>query len=126
MKIRTVNYLLVAAFFALTSVATTRAVDPPVAGEVPPENQKDMQQQVSGTIAAIDVSARIVRVSGPFANKTFKVDSDTQIVISRMPEARLSDLKAGDQVDISYHEQDGALVATHITRIEAKPPPAEK
>ncbi len=43
MKIRTLNYLLVAAFFALTPVATTRAVDPPVAGEVPPRKPKDMQ-----------------------------------------------------------------------------------
>jgi hypothetical protein len=65
-------------------------------------------------------------VSGPFANKIFKVSADAQIVISRMPEAKLIDLKAGDPVNISYHEENSALVATHITRVEAKPPPVEK
>ncbi len=126
MKTRTVRYLLVAALFALTPVASTRAVDPPSSGEVPPENQKDMQQESSGTITTIDVAARIIRLSGAFPIKTFKVSPDAQIVISVMPEARLNDLKTGDQINVSYHEQDGALVATHITRAEAKPPPAEK
>jgi hypothetical protein len=126
MKSRALGYLLVIAVLGLTTVASTRAMDPPSPGEVPPENQKDMQQEVSGTIATIDVSARIIRISGTFPTKTFKVSPDVQIVISQMPEARLNDLKTGDQVDVSYHEQDGALVATHITRAEAKPPPVEK
>jgi Cu/Ag efflux protein CusF len=109
---------------ALTPVATTHA-DAPLPGETPPGAQKQIEQEISGTISAIDVSARIIRLSGAFANKTFKVGPYAQIVISRIPEARLNDLKVGDQVDISYHEQDGAFVASHITRVESKPPPAE-
>jgi hypothetical protein len=126
MKTRTVSYLLVVVLFALAPVATTRAVDPPVAGEAPPENQKQMEEEVSGAIAAINVSTRTIKVSGAFANKTFKVSRDAQIVISRIPKARLNDLKDGDPVDVSYRERDGALVATHIIRVEAKPPPIKK
>jgi len=124
MKTRAVSYLLAAAVLVLAPVATTRAGEPPSPGEVPPENQKHLEQEVSGTISAIDVSAKIIRLNGAFANKIFKVSPDAQIVVSRAPEARLNDLKVGDQVDISYHEQDGAFVATHITRVEA--PPVEK
>src|SRR5580698_2658924 len=104
MKSRALGYLLVIAVVGLTPVTSTRAVDPPSAGEVPPENQKDMQEEVSGTIATIDVAARIIRVSGAFPTKTFKVSPDIQIVISQMPEARLNDLKTGDQINVSYHE----------------------
>jgi hypothetical protein len=125
MKNRAATLFLVVSF-ALAPVATIRADDAPVPGEVPPENQKHLEQEVSGLITAIDVSARIVRLSGVFANKAFKVSPDAEIVISGIPAARLNDLKSGDQVNVSYHEQDGAFVATHITRVESKPPPAEK
>ena len=124
MNSRTNKYWLVVVALALTPVAATRA-DAPLPGETPPGAQKQIEQEVSGTISAMDVSARIIRLSGAFANKTFKVGPDAQIVISRIPEATLNDLKVGDQVDISYHEQDGAFVASHITRVESKPPPAE-
>ena len=124
MNSRTNKYWLVVVALALTAVTATRA-DAPLAGETPPGAQKQIEQEVSGTISAIDVSARIIRLSGAFANKIFKVSPDAQIVVSRVPEARLNDLKVGDQVDISYHEQDGAFVATHITRVESKPLPGE-
>ena len=123
MNSRTNKYWLVVVALALTPVAATRA-DAPLPGETPPGAQKQIEQEVSGTISAIDVSARIIRLNGAFANKIFKVSPDAQIVVSRVPEATLNDLKVGDQVDISYHEQDGAFVATHITRVEA--PPVEK
>ena len=123
MKSRTLRYLRVVIVLALAPIASARA-DSLSPGEIPPENQKHLEQEVSGTISAIDVSARIIRLNGAFANKIFKVSPDAQIVVSRVPEARLNDLKVGDQVDISYHEQDGAFVATHITRVEA--PPVQK
>jgi len=124
MNSRTNKYWLVVVALALTPVATTRA-DAPLPGETPPGAQKQIEQEISGTISAIDVSARIIRLNGPFANKIFRVSPDAQIAISRVPEARLNDLKVGDQVDVSYHEQDGALTATHITKVESKPPPGE-
>ena len=125
MNSRIVSYFMVVVVLALAPLLMARA-DAPPPDQAPPETQKPMDQEVSGTIGAIDISARIVKLSGTFANKTFKVSPDAQIVISRIPEARLDDLKAGDPVDVSYHEKDGALVATHITRVEQKPPPVEK
>ena len=93
---------------------------------VPPEIQRPLDNTVSGPISGIDASTRILKLSGAFANKIFKVNREAKVVISTMPEAKLEDLKVGDQVEVSYQEKDGVFLVSHITKVEAIAPPATK
>ncbi len=112
---------------ALLTVQLFQAyADDPATSPVPPEIQRPLDQTTSGAISGIDASTRVLKLGGAFANKIFKVSPEAKIVISTVPEAKLEDLKVGDQVEVSYQEKDGVFLVSHITKVEAIAPPATK
>ena len=67
----------------------------------------------SGTISAIGESSLTVQGAGD-DHRVFQVASDTTIVAGGNPNAKLSDLKVGDKVAVSYTEEGRTLVAHRI------------
>jgi Cu/Ag efflux protein CusF len=87
---------------ALVSLSGTLATDVP-------------RKAYSGTVSAIDTSAPSLTVQGAnAASRMFQVTSTTTIVTAGNPNAKLSNLKVGDRVDVSYTEEDKKLVAHRI------------
>jgi hypothetical protein len=51
----------------------------------------------------------------PTQNEVFQVAAKAKIVVGTDRHASLADVKAGDHVSITYQQQDGVLVAYHIS-----------
>ena len=117
---------LLAGMALLTFQLVQALADDPSTSPVPPEIQKPLDQTTSGAISGVDASTRVLRLSGAFANKIFKVSPEAKIIISTVPEAKLDDLKVGDQVEINYQEKDGLFLVSRITKVEAIAPPVTK
>lgn len=75
----------------------------------------------AGTIRAIDVSERTVKVRGSLSEKKFNLADHCQIVLPGESNARLNDLHIGDHVVFSYENQSGVLIATRIGRETGTP-----
>jgi Cu/Ag efflux protein CusF len=75
------------------------------------EPKREQAEKFTGAIGAIDLKARTVTVKMVLASKTFQVAPDCRIVTKDKPKATLKALKVGDEVDVTYQEQNGVLVA---------------
>ncbi|HUI06084.1 MAG TPA: hypothetical protein VL486_03680 [Verrucomicrobiae bacterium] len=78
------------------------------------------QQETSGKIGAIDQQKHTLTVSGMILNKTFDVPANAVIVTKDKPKARFTDLKVGDEVNVTYHTVGEKLVAQRIEVAEPK------
>jgi len=111
--------LLVIAALAECGPQSSADLAPAQVGQ--PSSATGQEILIDGTISAIDTSARTLTVRSPFLSKTVTVGPDAQIIaIDGETSGRLSDLKVGDSVEVTYHKQGEALVADEITRKESK------
>ena len=73
--------------------------------------------------AISEIGEASLTVQGASERHVFQVVSDTTIVADGNPNAKLSDLKVGDKVDVSYTEEgrteEGRTLVAH--RIESTP-----
>lgn len=59
-------------------------------------------EHLSGTLMAIDLTARVVRVKVVFRSRVMAVAPECEIITATSPRAALGDLQVGDMVDIVY------------------------
>lgn len=71
-------------------------------------------EKFGGTLAAIDLDARTVKVKSMFAAKKFILADNCTIVINGDLDGKLSGLKPKDQLEVSYDEINGVNVANRI------------
>jgi hypothetical protein len=74
-----------------------------------------------GTVRAIDAETRTVKAKNFLNEKKFSLANDCRIVIDGRTDGRLSDLRIGDRVALSYEDSDGVLVASRIGLDEGAP-----
>jgi len=73
----------------------------------------------TGSITAIDTNERMLKAKAMFGDRTFNLANDCRIVINGNPDAKLGDLRIGDQVTFNYDDEDGVLVANRVGRAGA-------
>lgn len=103
---------------ALVSVATF------VAGDISAPAEKPQAEMFAGMIRTLDADKRAMTVEAPPLSKTFGIASNCEIVLKDKPKASLEDLAIGLQVNVTYEDVEGLLVARRIE--ETGPPPAGK
>jgi len=110
MKIKTakINLLittLCAAAIALPFASqTARADDASPAPAASPA--KSSASHTSGTISAVDATAKTIAIEGKKASKTFEVPDSATITGADGSATTLADLKKGDHVHITYKKGD--------------------
>ena len=67
-----------------------------------------------GAMTAIDMNDRTLKAKAMLTAKKFNLADDCQIVIGDRPGAKMSDLKLGDQLVISYDDQKGVNIVNRI------------
>jgi len=75
------------------------------------------------SLIAVAVTVPLVAVFAqktPPVSKTFKVGADCKIVLAEDKAGALADLKAGDKIQIAYHEDGTTMVADKIHLVVEK------
>jgi Cu/Ag efflux protein CusF len=67
-----------------------------------------------GAMTAIDMNDRTLKAKAMLTAKKFNLADDCQIVVGDKPGAKMSDLKLGDQLIISYDDQKGVNIVNRI------------
>ncbi|HXI52120.1 MAG TPA: DUF5666 domain-containing protein [Candidatus Saccharimonadales bacterium] len=70
----------------------------------------------TGTLTAIDGSARTVKVERGLGEKRFVLADNASIVVNGSLKATLSDLRLGEKVTLSFEDRDGVLVVNRVAR----------
>ncbi len=78
----------------------------------------------SGALTAIDLNDRTLKAKTLLGAKKFNVGDPCVIVMSGKPDAKLSDLKLGDKLVLSYDDVNGVNIVNRIAAAEAAPEPA--
>lgn len=81
-------------------------------------------EKFSGTLAAIDLDARTIKVKSMFAAKKFVLADNCTVVINGNLGGKLAGLKPKDQLEVSYDEINGINVANRIATGAGQTPPA--
>ena len=76
--------------------------------------------EYKGTITAIDADRHTLTVKNMLISHTFELASGAQIVGASKPNAGFDDLHVGDEVKVSYAEQNGVKIASRVEQIEQK------
>ncbi len=108
------------AWLAITSaccLTATLAAQPP---EQPPVEPPKVAT-FAGVIHTLDAQNRTLEVRAAVFTKQFAAAPDCEVVIKDKPKANLADLKVGDQVNVTYQEVAGALVAHRIEQFSTPP-----
>lgn len=79
-------------------------------------------QTVHGRITSLNRSSGTLTVSDAAGSQEFKVDKNAMIRMSGKPNAELSDLKQGDSVSVTFHQENGSDVADSINASRQGPP----
>jgi Cu/Ag efflux protein CusF len=90
-------------------------------------NDKPMAEAISqtsiefeGTLTAVDLGDKTLKVKSLFGEKTFNVGDDCVIMANGNPSGQLSDLKLNDKIVCNYDEVNGVNVANRIAPAEAQ------
>jgi len=67
-----------------------------------------------GDLTAIDLDQKTIKAKAIFATKKFSVGDDCAVVINGKPNGKLSDLRPGESLTISYDDVDGVNVVNRI------------
>jgi len=68
---------------------------------------------VTGRVTSVDAIDRTVTIETSTGRLTFKTDAQTMFM-QRNADARLTDFKVGDQIEVSYTGQDANRLAVHV------------
>jgi Cu/Ag efflux protein CusF len=77
-------------------------------------SERQAEETFTGTISKIDQAARTMAVKGATGSKTFQLAANVEVVIGDKPQAALSDLQAGETVNVSYTKEGTTLMAHRI------------
>jgi len=77
-------------------------------------SDKSDQQHYSGKVSSVDPSARSLTVTGDEGDKTFKLESNSQITVGSQNDAKLDDLKTGSKVSVEYSKEGDKSVAKSV------------
>jgi Cu/Ag efflux protein CusF len=67
-----------------------------------------------GDLTAIDLDQRTIKAKATFSTKKFEVGDDCAIVINGKPDGKLTDLRPGESLAISYDEVNGVNIINRI------------
>jgi Cu/Ag efflux protein CusF len=87
---------------------------------------EERMSKASGTVQQLDPGARSLTVHGLVLNKSFEVANDAVIAIRANPAAKLTDLKVGDCVEVSYEDQGAVTIAHRIAQTAAAAQPTSE
>jgi Cu/Ag efflux protein CusF len=76
------------------------------------------ERRFSGTIQSIDRSTQTITIKNNELSRTFTLGANASVSLRDNPNARLSDLKNGDEVSVQYSERDGRLAAVRVSQPE--------
>ncbi len=76
---------------------------------------KPVTHKLTGEVASVDATAKMLGVKGPKGEVTFDATTAKWSGYKAMDE-----VKAGDRVAVSYVEKDGKMMATHISKVVPK------
>jgi Cu/Ag efflux protein CusF len=68
----------------------------------------------TGSLTAIDLNDRTLKAKTLLGAKKFNLADDCRILVGDKPDAKLSDLKLGDKLVISYDDQNGVNIVNRI------------
>jgi len=68
----------------------------------------------TGDLTAIDLGARTIKAKATFSTKKFEVGDECAIVVNGKPDGKLTDLRPGESLTISYDEVDGVNIINRI------------
>src|SRR6478609_10360783 len=88
----------------------------PADGAITARKIEQKAETFVGTIQALDARTRTVKARSFMTEKKFALADDCRIVVANKPDASLRDLRIGDQVEFSYENADGVLIANRIGR----------
>ena len=74
----------------------------------------------TGTLTAIDLDERTLKVKALFENKKFNVADNCAIIINGKTDGQLSDLKPDDRLVLDYDEINGVNVVNRIAPAEGR------
>lgn len=78
-------------------------------------------QTFSGKVVALNADARTMTVQGDLGTQTFSIEQNATLRLKDLPTAKLSDLKVGDQVTVTFRKQgEGNAIAYSIHEMDAK------
>ena len=86
----------------------------PVGPSAPDASKTGSVRVYQGIIRTIDLDKRTVQVRVWFSRRTFEVPADCAIQSRKKTDARLEDLKRGDDVEVAYENHDGQWLASRI------------
>jgi Cu/Ag efflux protein CusF len=69
----------------------------------------------TGTVRAVDTSARTVKARYLLVEKQFHLAKDCKIILPGRPDAALGDLRIGDKATFTYETVDGTYIASRIS-----------
>jgi Cu/Ag efflux protein CusF len=68
----------------------------------------------TGDLTAIDLDQKTIKAKATFSTKKFEVGDDCAIVVNGKPDGKLTDLRPGESLTISYDSVDGVNVVNRI------------
>ncbi|MGA2685924.1 MAG: hypothetical protein ABSF51_12820 [Verrucomicrobiota bacterium] len=68
----------------------------------------------TGDLTAIDLDQKTLKAKATFSTKKFEVGDDCAIVINGKPDGKLTDLRPGESLAISYDEVNGVNIVNRI------------
>lgn len=71
-------------------------------------------QTFTGSLTAVDMTARTVKAKTLFGSKTFHLGDNCAIVVNGKPNGQMTDLRLGRRMAISYDDVNGVNVANRI------------
>lgn len=78
----------------------------------------------SGTLTAIDLNDRTVKAKSFLDSKQFNLADDCAIVINGKLDGKLSELRLGDKLSLSYDDLNGVKVVSRIAMADANAEPS--
>ena len=91
-----------------------KVVYEPSNGSLAAQRIEQRDDRFVGTIRAIDAGTRTIKAKNMFTEKKFSLASGCRIVVQGSPDAKLSDLRIGEAIAVSFENVDGVLVADRI------------
>ena len=79
----------------------------------PPEETETV---FSGQLTDLDIDRMTMTVQALPLTKIFGIAPDCEVVTKTKPQASLEDLQIGDEIDVTYQDIDGVLIAHRIVQ----------
>ena len=68
----------------------------------------------TGDLTAIDLGQKTIKAKATFSTKKFEVGNDCAIVVNGKPDGKMTDLRPGESLTISYDEVNGVNIINRI------------